>query len=293
MDERQDSLTEDQARSLWSRAAELQQRAAEAVAPTIGDEPGGEPTVSLDIAREAAVQSGIDGRYVDQALRQVRMDQELDSRAGATRWARALRASDGTLSERIHLDAPPAEVKNAVAAVAQSAPFAVELLNVLEPDQNASAYVYEVPEGSGGSGTFHHQVRDMSDVKRVAIIVSASPEGGADVELYCKLDNSVLVNGIALRVFQAVGVGLGAGLGGALASLIGRMTGLDSTVTLPMIQGAIAVVCGLGAGALTGRAYRVFYRRGLAKVRESFRKMLLTVRMRIDNDKRLTERQSP
>lgn len=130
----------------------------------------------------------------------------------------------------------------------------------------------------------------MSDVKRIAVMVSPAPDGGTEVELYCKLDNSVLINGIALRIFQTIGVGLGAGLGGALAALIGRIAGLEPSTVMSVVEGALVVGIGLGAGALTGRAYRAFYRRGLAKVRESFRKLLLAVRMRIDSQERRVDR---
>lgn len=256
----------------------------------MASEPGDEPAVSIDIAREAAVQSGIDGRYVDQALRQLRVDRDLDSRASATRWARALRETDGSLSERMHLGAPPSEAKAAVTTVAQSAPFAMELANLVELERNAGAYVYEVPEGGGERGTFHYQVRSISDVKRIAVMVSPAPDGGTEVELYCKLDNSVLINGIALRIFQAIGVGLGAGLGGALAALIGRIAGLEPSTVMSVVEGALVVGVGLGAGALTGRAFRALYRRGLTKVRDSFRKLLLAVKMRIDNENRGVEK---
>ena len=296
MDEREDALTEAQARSLWSRAADLQERAraeaervAEGASPAIGDGAHEESTVSLNIAREAAIQSGIDGRYVDRALIQVRVDQELDTRATASWWARALRASDGTLSEPLHVEAPPSEVREAATAVAQSSPFAVELVDVLEPGPDATAYVYEVPEDTGKSGTFQYQVRAMSDVRRVALIVVPATEGGTDVELYCRLDNSVLINGIALRVIQTIAAAAGAGMGLALAALFVRLLGLEPTAVVSVLEGALGAIAALGAGTLAARAYRAFYRRQLRRTRESFRKLLLALRMRIDTTREHTD----
>jgi hypothetical protein len=289
MDDRRDALTADQAARLWSRAAELQDRArmeAERLAAESASGAGDPQAISPDIAREAAVESGIDGRYVDQALRQVSVDRELDTRASATRWARALRANDGTLSERIHLDASPDAVHAAAASVAQSAPFSLELLDVLQPDRSAAACLYEVPEDDQKNGTFRYRVRSVSDVRRVAIIVSPSPDGGADLEVYSRLDNSLLVNGIALRALQGVGAALGAGVGFALGALAARIAGLDAATVGSVLRGAVGVLTGLGAGALTGGAFRALYRLGLTRVRESFRKLLVAVRMQTDTDNR-------
>ena len=293
---RKESLTEAQAHDLWSRAADLQasaEKEAERIAAgtsDISDDVAGDRSqVSLEIAREAAVHSGIDGRYVDQALRELRVDRKLDNRAGARRWIRALRAKNGTIAERYSFASQPAEVRDAVVSVAQSTPFALELVDVMEPGCDTTAYVYEVPGEGKGGGTFHHQVRSMSDVKRVAIMVVPNSKGGTDAEFYCRLDNSVLINGIALRIIQAIGAAAGVGVGFALIGLLARITGLDAPTAVSILRGALATFMGLGMGTLTGKACRAFYQRQLTKVRMSFRKLLLAAKSRLDTGRRQSE----
>jgi len=290
MSDRHDALSEDQANHLWARAAELQER-ARTDAVRLADETRAEfddlrAVISADVAREAAVESGIDGRFVDQALRQVRMDGKLDTRASAARWARALGISDETLSERIHLDVSPSAAEAAVTSVVQATPFSLELLDVIDLDRNARACLYEVSENDDKSSPFRYHVRSVSDVRRVVIIVSRSPDDGADLELYCRLDNSVLVNGIAVRALQAVGAALGVGIGLALGALVIRLAGLEPTSMVSLLRGAFGVLAGIGAGVFAGHAFRGFYRHGLKRVRDSFRKLLVAVRMRAAPDRR-------
>lgn len=283
-----DDLTEDQAKRLWARAAELQehartqaQRLAEESAASPPARSGDELTVSLDVAREAAVESGIDARYVDQALRQVRLERELDTRSSAAGWARALRTSERAVSERITVAGPPSAATSPLASVAESAPFQLDLLDVVELDNGASAYVYDV-RGEGEPGSFRYQVRDFSDITRVAAMVAPSADGGTEIEVYCTLDNSVRVHGIALRILQAVGGALGVGLGVAVAALLSRITGLEPGTATAVLQTVLGVTFGIGTAALTGRTFRSIYRRGLTNVRDSFRKLLMAVRMRIE-----------
>jgi hypothetical protein len=283
MDERH-SLSREQAAELWQRAAELQEQARTGDQCTPISLHDSDPeSVSSDVARLSAVESGIDARFVDSAALQLASEQFLDKRQQSGRLSSALGVYDPTLTERAVVNGTVSQVRSAVAEATESDAFASDPVEIVETGSSV-ALVYEVGQNLKSmfnEDSFHYQVRSASEIRRYAVLITPRDEQSCEVSMHCTLHRSIRTNAIAMRFIQAF-AGAGAGIGGAvLASVLMRSTELAGTGVGSLVAGTAAAAFSITLGALAGKGYRHSYRTSHEKLRGSFRKLLTALRMRV------------
>lgn len=286
-----DALSESDATELWERAARLQQdaqkQADEQVRNTL---PGSEnpDAVSYDVALQAAVESGIDEVHVRQAALEMRLAPQLDRQTVAPWHVKALGFAEKTVSERVRVPAPASSVRPVIGQVVASPAFESEPIDIIEFDERTTALVYEVPKVPSAmkasfmqafdTESFHYRVRSVAEIKRYAIIVSEQADGSTEVAVHTSLDRSVRVNAIALRIIQAIAVPVAAATG-ALGAGILVSSFAPGLVIGPVLVGLAGAAAAIGAGYGIAVLYRRAYNKAFKRVRESFRKMLTSLRM--------------
>ena len=283
-----DALSESEASELWDRAARLQQetqkhadeQVGNAVASTVNPD-----AVSYDVALQAALESGIDGTHVRQAMLEMRLAPQLDRQVVASWHVKALGFAEKTVSERVRVSAHASSVRSAIGHVVSSPAFESEPVDIVEFDDHTTALVYEVPQKlkvallEDSSGTsFHYHVRSVAEIKRYAIIISEQDDGGTEVTVHTSLDRSVRVNAIALRIIQAIAVPVAAAAG-ALGAGILVSSFAPGLVIGPVLVGLAAAAAAIGAGFGITAWYRRAYNKAFKRVKESFHKMLTSLRM--------------
>ena len=277
-------LSKEQAAELWARAAELQEKARRQDQDTSLSLPVADPeSISADVARHAAVESGIDARFVDSAALQLAVEPHLDQRPASGRTSTALGVYDTTLTERAIVKESVQSIRATVADVTESDAFSSDPVEIIEHGESV-ALVYEVPmnlKNMLNENSFHYQVHSTSEVRRYAVLITPHGEASSEVSVHCTLHRSIRANAIAMRFIQAFAGG-GAGVGGAfLTSLLTRSMGLSGTGLGSAIVGVAAAAFAITVGALAGRGYRAVYRKAHEKLRGSFRKLLTALRMRL------------
>lgn len=286
-----DALSESEASDLWERAARLQQEAQKQADQQMRDalpNPEHPDAVSYDVALQAALESGIDEAHVRQAALEMRLQPQLDSQPVAQWHVKALGFAEKTVSERVRVSAPVSSVRAVIGQVVGGTSFESEPVDIVEFDERTTALVYEVPtaptahKASVWQGfdteSFHYRVRSVAEIKRYAIILSEQDDGGTEITVHTSLDRSVRVNAIALRIIQAIAVPIAAGVG-ALAAGILVSSFAPGLVAGPVLVGLAGAAAGIGAGFGITALYRRAYNKAYRRVKESFRKLLTSVRM--------------
>jgi hypothetical protein len=283
-----DALSETDAIELWERAARLQQEAQkqadEQVRHALPDSENPD-SVSYEVALQAALESGIDEAHVRQASLEMRLAPQLDRHTVAPWHVKALGFAEKTVSERVRVSASAAAVRSAIGQLVSSPAFESEPVDIVDVDEHTTALVYEVPqklkvallEDSAGS-SFHYHVRSVAEIKRYAIIVSEQDDGSTEVAVHTSLDRSVRVNAIALRVIQAIAVPFAAGTG-ALGAGILVASFAPGLAIGPVLVGLAGAAAAIGAGFGITALYRRAYNKAFRRVKESFHKMLTSLRM--------------
>lgn len=290
-------LTESEAQALWARAAELQEtsrreareHANDVLLPASGAD--GPDAVSADIARQAAIESGIDARFVDAAQLQLASDRFLDDadrrNAGRAYGTRALQFAEQAVTERVVVEATPGQARSAAVTVLATESFASDLIEVLDQSRDRMALVYEIPVNIKAliqEGSFHYQIRQAAEIKRFSLLINRLDDTRSEVIVYARLDRSIRVNAIALRAVQAF-AGAGAGVGGGFgASALAGLLGAAGTAA-GIITGVGAVAVGLAALAGAGALYRHSYRKVYGTVREGFRRLLTAIKVGISTER--------
>jgi hypothetical protein len=282
------ALSESEAAELWDRAARLQQEAQKQADKQVHDalpDPEHPEAVSYDVALQAALESGIDEAHVKQAALEMRLAAHLDRQAVSPRHVKALGFAEKTVSERVRISASPASVRAAIGQVVSSPAFESEPVDIVEFDEQTTALVYEVPQKlraalleDSSSGSFHYHVRAAAEIKRYAVIVSQQDDGGTEITVHTSLDRSVRVNAIALRIIQAIAIPMAAGAV-ALGTGVLISSFAPGLVIGPVLVGLAGAASGIGAGFGITALYRRAYNKAYRRVRESFRKLLTSVRM--------------
>ncbi|MFW5688223.1 MAG: hypothetical protein ACOC1U_01525 [Spirochaetota bacterium] len=284
-------LTQQQAAELWARAAALQEEARRGAEDAIEARDDGHPTdaeagtVSMEIARQAAVESGIDERFVASATFELAVKPHLDRAGKPSLWAKALDVAELVVTERTIVPASLSSVRAAVSNVMASDSFQCDPVEIVTPDDDHISLVYEVPmniKSVFSEGSFHYQVRSTSEVRRLAVLITRLDDGQSELAVHATLDRSLRTNGIAMRVIQAI-TGVGAAVGAAFgASELLNVAGLSGGPLAAVLTGLVAAGVAGGVAAIVGRLFRLAYRSAHQKLRESFRKVLTAVRMRAE-----------
>jgi hypothetical protein len=253
------NITDEQARELWQRAAELQAAAER------GNERGlelpAEPTgLSLDQVAIAAEGAGIDPDYV----RVARSEQQLpdadriDRNLWSARWLRAiLREPDAIELSRL-VNAAPQHVLNALRTIAAKPAFDLNLEATLGDDPLTDAVlIYRV-----GTGSFKDEM-DWTDARVFLFTIRASDNATrlrVRVPLYRRGINLGLTGATGM-VGTWAGASLGAGASAALPAA------LATSVAMAMVPVAIGGLAGLALGVGLYRGlYRVVHRSGVSGV---------------------------
>jgi hypothetical protein len=300
-------LTDEQARRLWERAAQLQAEAARREEErearegdaskaleagshrdaSASDEPGG---YSLVHVREAAQEVGIRSEFVDLALAE---DALLELEGGA-----AERSFDRA-AERFLADRREAlEVRKQYAFSARPVWLAleraladerqaVELLEVKGGDPWAGGVaIFESPYSYQKTGTLAYYAA-VAEVRRFLVrVVPADAGDGSEVLIHAPLRRSRRVN-------YAVGGVLtgGAGFLGGLAGIgiTGAIVGTGGIAALPLgaLLGGLTLGMGAGAGVLTRSGYTRLYRWGSTLLERALRKVLTKVELDLERDQAL------
>lgn len=277
-------LTEREASELWARAAELQESARREAEVVVHTDEGETGSITADVARLAAVESGIDGRFVDSASLQLAAEPHLDATTGSERAASALGFPERSLTERVTVRGSLSSVVAAVNEVTASESFQSDPVELPVEEDDRVALIYEVPQNLKAvfsEGSFHYRVRYSAEVERYAMLISRVDDDQCEVTVHCALGRSFRQNAIAMRVLQFIAAGgVATGIGFAVSALAGvvGLAGVAATATV----GVGAALAALGGFRGVGALYRWGYRKRHERLRGAFRKLLTAVRMRTE-----------
>lgn len=280
-------LSEEEARRLWRRAAELQAEAAHRL-EAAADEAGGGASAdeidrtagyALEDVRAAAREAGIDDTFLGRALA------ELDAAAGLVPsgdpggLAERFLAAPGDALVVSHLyHAPAATVYEALRRVMPRPPYELEVVESRGHPLEGGTLSLEVPADwtARRPGDFSYEVRGWADIKEVHLTLRPSRGGGesCEVTLICPLNRSKRINlwtGGGLTVAGTVAGG-GAGAMGLATLAQAAAGGLGLFLTVLTVAWVVAAPLGLGYAGMLG--YRALYAHGLGRARKALLRLL-------------------
>jgi hypothetical protein len=298
MNDPRSRVSEEQARRLWERAAELQAEALRREEKETGEERPQEGTpagsspeedegvgYSLTHVRQAAVEVGIDPEFLNLAMGEEAIlalegggeDKPLDRAA-----ARFLASSDEALEIRRRFGFPAERVWPVLEGALTESHQGIELLEYRGgyPLEGGIA-VFESPYSFQRSGTLEYYAT-VAEVRRFLVRLIPAPEGeSCEVIIHAPLRRSRRVN-------FWVGSGLAGGggiLGGLLgAGAAGALVGTSVLGTLPLaaIIGGLTLGGALGGGGLTRWGGTALYRHGFRLFRRALEKVFVRVERELD-----------
>ena len=261
-------LSEEEARQLWARAAQLQEEARLKAASSPLLESGAPKDTAtgyaLEHVREAAAEAGIEGRYFDEAFDEVRAGVRVASPGLDRHISRFLGPDDRVLEASRVIRAPVDVVLDAIYTVFTSDQCKLILLDqagghpldggalIFKP----AGYDYTTPVGSAVM---------WSSIKEFIVRVRDVDGESSEVEIRCPMEHARKQNfavGGLLNALASLG-GIGAGIAGATA-LGGAM---------PLVVG-VGAVAGVGSWLVGKRGYRAMYRYGLGKGKDGVQALL-------------------
>ena len=261
-------LSEQEAKRLWARAAQLQEEArahaAEPGLPVPAAEGNHASGYALEHVREAAAEAGIDGRFFDAAFEEAQAGVRVPGPTFDRLITRFLGPGARVLEARRLVSAPPQVVLDAIHAVFTSDQCKLILLDQVggHPLEGgalvfkAAKYDYTTPVGSAVM---------WSDIREFIVRLRPVDVGKTEVDVRCPLEHARKLNfgvGSLLNGLASLG---GGGAAAAAAAALG--------LAVPVLAGA-AVAGGAGAWLLGKRGYRAMYRYSLSKGEEGMQALL-------------------
>lgn len=247
------SLSEERARQIWRRAAELQAEAAARLEKRSRLLAPGEADTSEQFAltdvRSAALEAGISPEFVDLALAESTSPGVAVTNDAAMQRARRF-LGDRRRSVEVSrvINAPPARVHEAMQRVLPSARYALLLVDTLGDNPlEDGVFVFEPPSmwtQNGAASTFASRMGGIS-AKRLYLSLRDVGSGRTEVSIRVPLDRALLIN---YRVGASLGSALGIG-GGLMA--FGIVTTATAGLALP-VAASLAALGGLGGLAVGG-----------------------------------------
>jgi hypothetical protein len=241
-------ISDEQARAIWQRAAELQaeaERAGERQLPARAAESAG---LTLAQVAQAAEAAGIDPDFVRLAVAEQQLPDadEIDPQRRSARWLRALLREPDAFELRRIIRAPPEQVLQALRTVALRPPYELvhEATVGADPVQDA-VLVYRGTRNNSSFG----QSLNYGDVRVLLFAIRAHPEG---TQLHVRVP--LYRRGVNLG--GTSGFAAGAGWGGAMLGnmAVGMLPAAGALAAAPIILGG-------GAGVVLGvRLYKALYR---------------------------------
>jgi len=267
-------LSEEEARTLWERAARLQAEAATRHLPAPAEEEdlpsGPDAGLSLEVVRRAAIEAGIDPSFVDDAL--IELDESEPARPVDARAERYLDDPDPVSRISRVIAASPDETYMALQRVLPRAPYGLTLKRVDGRDpREGGTLVFEVPYSAAAANGLQVSgpmvdIRHYADFRELRIRMRAlepDPDGSPRTEI-----EVVAPRAHAKRVNYWVGATFG-GLAGAVAGAAGSLI-TGGVLALAGPVEAVAMLAAGGASAWAGwfgteRGWRRAYRWGQRK----------------------------
>ena len=248
----QGRITDEQARELWRRAAELQaaeQHSQDRLLPP--ERPSG--GLSLEQVATAAEGAGIDPDYVRVALAETQLPDgdRVDRNLWSARWLRRILREPDVIEITRTIAATPARVHEALRVVAARPTYELQHEATIghDPVQDA-VLVYRIVAGQSG---FHG---DMNWADARVLLITIRPDvAGTRLKVRAPLFR----RGINLALTGGSAALLGWG-GSALGSAVAALAGSAALAFAPIVLGGMAGVAG-GVAAYRG-LYRAVYRGG-------------------------------
>jgi len=266
-DRESERVTDEEARELWRRAAELhaaadRSRAGRAVVRA------GERGLTLEDVSAAAEGAGIGADYVRLALAERRLPDGGAIRRDrwAARWLRRVVGDADAIQVSRVVQAEPARVLDAFRAIAERPPYDLRLEDGIGEDPLRDGVL--IYRRAAQAASAFDRALELADVRVVFVTVRAGEEG-ARVRLHVPLFRrgaNLTLGGVSVGVLGAGASWGGYALGGALAAVLGGAS-----------VAALAVPAGIGAvagGALGLGGFRRLYH-GLVRRAESALRGLL------------------
>lgn len=282
-------LSEDKARRLWERAAQLQaeasQREEEAEGAPASEEPSREllpgmedesAGYSLTHIKEAGEEIGIEPDFLDLALAEEAI-LELEGGGKSGFWdktfERFLNDRGRTFEIRRRFDLPSRRVWLALEDALTSQSHGLELLEVQggEPFQGGIA-IFESPYDYQKSGSLKYWAA-VADVRRFLVRVVSEEDEGCVVIVSAPLRRARRANGAVGILLSGLGGAIG---GGAGISIAGLVVGSGGLAVLPIALGLTAGGV-FGGERLTRMGYLRLYRWASRSLEKAFQRILTRV----------------
>ncbi len=272
-------LTEEEARRLWQRAAQLQAEAAsraEALAawrpggaesPPSADEAGEPPEgYALTHVRAAALEAGIEREFVDAAEADLWAERVTDAPGGKERSlsGKILGGPKASIIVRRTLRAPPRQVLDAMERVLPNEPFNLALLDRQGDPLRGGVLTFDIQGAGMWASGQHGFLGDASyaDLRQVCATLTPRSQGTAtELTVRGPVSGAWGWNAVAASMFTLIGGGIGVGAALGLSALV--LPGLGPVAVAAMVAGG-------GAAARGGLAgYRALYRHGQGRGRRA------------------------
>ncbi len=270
-------LTEEEARRLWERAAELQAEATPRGELSEGDNEAladiASPGYAVDVVRQAALDAGIDPEFVDKALVEVRTEAESGR---LDRWAdRFLKDIPKWLTVRRTLDASPEETYASLQRVLPNSPYEFNLIGTRGASPlEGGRLIFEVPNqvgfGTSGNSTLF-DIRHHAGILEIEVSLRAVGENSRQTELEI---TAQLVSGRRVAFLAAQAVGAVAFIPAFFFT--GVFTGAVLGLGIILVM-ALAAAGGGGGYLGASRAFRPLYRWALRRAEKAFERLISAI----------------
>ncbi len=282
-------ISEEQARRLWERAAELQAEAAQKeearrslpgstteASPASGT--GVDGGYSLTHVRQAGLEAGIQAEFLNMALAEEAV-LELEGGSGDRPFDRFAERFLGDRRTALELSQsfgfPVRAVWLALEEVLTNDPHDLELLEIRGGKVGEGGVaIFEAPKALKNDGSLKF-LSTAVDTKRYLVRVSAGEDGGSTVLIRIPLRRSRRING---------GVGAGFASGGGILGGLGAMavvaafgTGGLAALPLGFLLAGGGMAGAAGTGFLTRWGVNALYRSYMKKLEHTLRKILTRV----------------
>lgn len=275
-------ISDEEARRLWQRAAELQEEAERTASRALTATPG-ETRLSLDHVTQAAEGAGIHPDFVLMALAEQQLPDAPAIRREhwQARWLRRAVSEVDALEEVRTIPRPPGAVVPALKEVAARPAFNLLLENTVEPTDDLGDRVL-VLRLQGGASHFSSAL-NLADVRVLLVALRPVAEG-----THVRIRAPLFRRGVNLGV-----AGVAATLGGTGGSWAGwTLAGIAAAAV--GVTGGAALLIPAGIGALAGGAlgvggFRSLYD-GLARQGQAAISSFLTaVAVEVESNREITQ----
>lgn len=271
-------LTEEQARALWQRAAQLQADAADRRDDrtrllAAGEEPP-DAAIHVSDVETAGQEAGIDAEFIRLARAETIAD---GAKPMSPRWDRLTDRLLGNDRRVIEITrtfaAPPPRLLDTIGRVFPANPYFLNLVETLGEPGAGGVMVFDITRRSEASTSFAWDML-LADIKQLLIMVrpAADRDGATEIVLVASLNYARRLNLGVGGVFTTLAASGGAAAGAAVGA---AALGLGVLAVLP------AIATGAGTAALTVAGYRPLYRWGLGRGTRALEGLLRALDLRL------------